>query len=227
MVWAANMAAIEIHAPMALAADLENPRIARVRLRSRARRPRSWSAVPSPSGSATCWRRWGSKAGARRRARRACRCTSRSTPPGVTHDATADFALAVGQVMERQMPGKVTTVMAKVERPGKIFVDWSQNAHHKTTIAPVLASCSTRPDGVDPGDVGRGRRLRFERGRIAIRSGRRAGARRGVRRPFRAGPDHRAGTAPTVRVRCGAAPHGDRPRSRVEAPAAADERVCR
>ena len=39
--------------------------------------------------------------------------------PGVTHDATADFALAVGQVMERQMPGKVTTVMAKVERPGQ------------------------------------------------------------------------------------------------------------
>jgi bifunctional non-homologous end joining protein LigD len=56
--------------------------------------------------------------------------------PDVTHEATADFALAVGQVMERQMPGRVTTVMAKVERPGKVFVDWSQNAHHKTTIAP-------------------------------------------------------------------------------------------
>ncbi len=39
-------------------------------------------------------------------------------------------------MMERQMPGRVTTVMAKVERPGKVFVDWSQNAHHKTTIAP-------------------------------------------------------------------------------------------
>ena len=64
--------------------------------------------------------------------------------PGVTHEAAADFALAVGQVMERQMPGKVTTVMAKVERPGKIFVDWSQNAHHKTTIAPY--SLRARPD---------------------------------------------------------------------------------
>ena len=27
MVWAANMAAIEIHAPMALAADLDTPRV--------------------------------------------------------------------------------------------------------------------------------------------------------------------------------------------------------
>jgi bifunctional non-homologous end joining protein LigD len=56
--------------------------------------------------------------------------------PGVSHEATADFALAVGQVMERRMPGRVTTVMAKVERPGKVFVDWSQNSYHKTTIAP-------------------------------------------------------------------------------------------
>ena len=64
--------------------------------------------------------------------------------PGATHDGCADFALAVGQVMERQMPGRVTTVMAKVERPGKIFVDWSQNAHHKTTIAPY--SLRARPD---------------------------------------------------------------------------------
>jgi bifunctional non-homologous end joining protein LigD len=64
--------------------------------------------------------------------------------PGVTHDATADFALAVGQLMERQLPGRVTTVMAKVQRPGKVFVDWSQNAHHKTTIAPY--SLRARPN---------------------------------------------------------------------------------
>jgi bifunctional non-homologous end joining protein LigD len=63
---------------------------------------------------------------------------------GVTHDAAADFALAVGQVLERQMPRRVTTVMAKVERPGKIFVDWSQNAYHKTTIAPY--SLRARPE---------------------------------------------------------------------------------
>ena len=136
----------------------------------RARRPRSSSAASSPSGFVTCWSRSGSTAGARRPVRRACRCTSRLNTDGVTHDATADFALAVGQVMERQMPGKVTTVMAKVERPGKIFIDWSQNAHHKTTIAPYSLACPTRPDRVDAGDLGRGRRLRVERRRTPIRS---------------------------------------------------------
>ena len=63
---------------------------------------------------------------------------------GVTHERAADFALAVGQVLERQLPKRVTTTMAKAVRPGKIFVDWSQNAFHKTTIAPY--SLRARPE---------------------------------------------------------------------------------
>ena len=35
--------------------------------------------------------------------------------------------------------------MAKVERPGKVFVDWSQNALHKTTIAPYSLRARDRP----------------------------------------------------------------------------------
>ena len=61
-----------------------------------------------------------------------------------THEQAAEFALAAGQVLEKQMPKQVTTVMAKAARPGKIFVDWSQNAHHKTTIAPY--SLRARPE---------------------------------------------------------------------------------
>ena len=67
--------------------------------------------------------------------------------PGATHDGAANFALAVGQVLERQNAAAgvgVTTVMAKSARPGKVFVDWSQNANHKTTIAPY--SLRARPD---------------------------------------------------------------------------------
>jgi bifunctional non-homologous end joining protein LigD len=61
-----------------------------------------------------------------------------------THDHAADFALAVGQVLERQHRDRVTTVMAKVQRPGKIFVDWSQNARFKTTIG--VYSMRARPE---------------------------------------------------------------------------------
>ena len=43
------------------------------------------------------------------------------------------------------MPDRVTTVMAKVERPGKIFVDWSQNSRHKTTIGVYSMRARVRP----------------------------------------------------------------------------------
>ena len=35
--------------------------------------------------------------------------------------------------------------MAKAERPGKVFVDWSQNAFHKTTIAPYSLRARDEP----------------------------------------------------------------------------------
>ena len=46
-------------------------------------------------------------------------------------------------MLERQHPDRVTTTMAKAVRPGKIFVDWSQNARHKTTIG--VYSMRARP----------------------------------------------------------------------------------
>jgi hypothetical protein len=110
---------------------------------------------------------------------------------GVTHEATADFALAVGQVMERQLPGRVTTVMAKVERPGKVFVDWSQNAHHKTTIAPYSLRARHDPTVSTPVCVGRGRGVRVEWCRAPLRGGRCPGEGRRVRRPVRRRPDAR------------------------------------
>jgi bifunctional non-homologous end joining protein LigD len=143
MVWAANMAAIEIHAPMALCADLATPRTlvfdfdpgapativecCQIALAARdvldAVGLRGWCKTSGSKG---------------------LQMYVPLNTPGTTHEGAADFALAVGQVLERQLPGRVTTVMAKAERPGKIFVDWSQNAFHKTTIAPY--SLRARPE---------------------------------------------------------------------------------
>ncbi len=135
MVWAANMAAIEIHAPMALAVDLDAPRAlvfdfdpgapaTIVECCEIALAAREVLAAVGLDG-------WCKTSGSK-----GLQMYVPLNSPGATHSGCADFSLAVGQVLERQMPGRVTTVMAKVERPGKIFVDWSQNAHHKTTIAP-------------------------------------------------------------------------------------------
>jgi bifunctional non-homologous end joining protein LigD len=52
----------------------------------------------------------------------------------VTYDHTKTFARAVAQLLEKRMPNLVTSNMRKDLRIGKVFVDWSQNDDHKTTV---------------------------------------------------------------------------------------------
>ena len=44
----------------------------------------------------------------------------------VTYDATKAFAHAVALLLERQDPDSVTSVMARSRRTGKVFLDWSR-----------------------------------------------------------------------------------------------------
>ncbi len=143
LVWAANLAALELHAPMALAADLDVPRALVFDFD-----PGAPATVVACCEIAIAVRDvlaavdlvgWCKTSGSK-----GLQMYVPLNTEGATHEGAADFALAVGQVLEQQMPRRVTTVMAKVERPGKIFVDWSQNAFHKTTIAPY--SLRARPD---------------------------------------------------------------------------------
>jgi bifunctional non-homologous end joining protein LigD len=53
----------------------------------------------------------------------------------VTYETTKPYARAVAQLLEKRDPNRVTSVMAKEKRKGKVFVDWSQNDQKKTTVA--------------------------------------------------------------------------------------------
>jgi bifunctional non-homologous end joining protein LigD len=50
------------------------------------------------------------------------------------YDQTKPFAHAIARMLEEQHPGKVVSDMKKSLRVGKVFVDWSQNDDHKTTV---------------------------------------------------------------------------------------------
>src|SRR5436309_14946110 len=52
----------------------------------------------------------------------------------VTFDQTKELSRAIAEYLEREHPKLVISKMAKALRQGKIFVDWSQNDEHKTTI---------------------------------------------------------------------------------------------
>ena len=58
---------------------------------------------------------------------------------------TKPFAKAIAQLLEKQTPDEVVSKMKKVEREGKVFVDWSQNHQRKTTIAVYSLRARERP----------------------------------------------------------------------------------
>lgn len=60
-------------------------------------------------------------------------------------EGTKGFALTLGNLLAQHAPDRVTTVMAKERRPGKVFVDWSQNDVHKTTVAAYSLRAQPRP----------------------------------------------------------------------------------
>lgn len=50
------------------------------------------------------------------------------------YETTKHFAHVIARVLEQKYPDKVVSNMRKSLRTGKIFVDWSQNDDHKTTV---------------------------------------------------------------------------------------------
>lgn len=68
----------------------------------------------------------------------------------VNYDKTKPFAKAIAQLLEKQTPDLVVSKMKKVERGGRVFVDWSQNHRSKTTIAVYSLRARERPTASTP-----------------------------------------------------------------------------
>lgn len=64
---------------------------------------------------------------------------------GATADDTKGFARGLGQLLAKQDPDRVTVNMNKDARPNRVFVDWSQNDRHKTTVCAYSLRAEPRP----------------------------------------------------------------------------------
>ena len=53
----------------------------------------------------------------------------------VSYEATQPFAKSIAQLLESQHPDLIVSEMPKAKRQGKVFLDWSQNSEHKSTVA--------------------------------------------------------------------------------------------
>lgn len=142
-VWAANLAALELHAPVALASDLEAPQMLVFDLD-----PGDGVDITGCAAVALDLRTLLDSAGLQ-----AFPKTSGSKGMQIyvplnsphTHGHASDFALAAGQILERRSPTKVTTTMKRSVRGGKVFIDWSQNSRHKTTICAYSLRARPHP----------------------------------------------------------------------------------
>jgi bifunctional non-homologous end joining protein LigD len=63
---------------------------------------------------------------------------------GMTSEQASDLAKGLAERLEREQPDLVVSRMTKALRPGKVLIDWSQNNAAKTTIAPY--SLRARPE---------------------------------------------------------------------------------
>jgi len=63
----------------------------------------------------------------------------------VSFDRSGPFAKSVAQYLERETPKQIVSKMTKSLRKGKVFVDWSQNDAHKTTVCVYSLRAKERP----------------------------------------------------------------------------------
>jgi bifunctional non-homologous end joining protein LigD len=60
-------------------------------------------------------------------------------------DTVSEYTRRVAEELARRYPKRITAKMAKNLRPGKVFIDWSQNNAAKTTVAPYSLRAEPMP----------------------------------------------------------------------------------
>jgi bifunctional non-homologous end joining protein LigD len=143
LVWVANMAGLELHTSLALADDIHRPTMLVFDL--------------DPGAPATI--KECCNVGLQLRdlfAELKLKCFAKTSGSkglqvyvplntAITYEETKAVALAVAQELEHKNPQLVLSSMSKVLRKGKVFVDWSQNADHKTTVCVYSLRARERP----------------------------------------------------------------------------------
>ncbi|MGI9556890.1 MAG: non-homologous end-joining DNA ligase [Solirubrobacterales bacterium] len=148
LVWLAQLAALELHPSLSLAADIERPTVLAFDLD-----PGAPATVVECCDVAMRIRALFDDLG--------LECFPKTSGGkglqvyvplngDITYEQTKPYAQAVAQALERNDPDGVVSRMTKKLRKGKVFVDWSQNDQHKTTVAAYSLRARERPTASTP-----------------------------------------------------------------------------
>ena len=144
LLWAENLASLELHVPLARAGSPQTPDSLVFDLD-----PGDGAGIPecarvalilrdllSPMGLASYVKTSGQKG---------LHVLVPLNNKETTFEDTKTFSRAVAGIMERHYPDLVTAKMAKKERIGRVFINWSQNDSSKTMISVYSLRARERP----------------------------------------------------------------------------------
>lgn len=148
LVWLANLAALELHPSLALAKDIKCPT------------EMVFDLDPGPPANivqccqVAIWLReifdhFGLQSFPKTSGSKGLQIYVPLNTP-TTFDATKNLSRALAQLLEQEHRDLVVSDMKKQLRTGKVFVDWSQNDEHKTTIAVYSLRARERPTASTP-----------------------------------------------------------------------------
>jgi bifunctional non-homologous end joining protein LigD len=151
LVWLANLAAIELHVPLARAQAMERPTALLFDLDPGA-----------PAGIVECchvglqlqgmFEHLGLQSFAKTSGSKGLQVYVPLNSADVTYEQTKPFAKAVAELLEDAEPDLVVSRMTKARRTGKVLIDWSQNNAKKTTVCVYSLRATERPTASTPVD---------------------------------------------------------------------------
>jgi bifunctional non-homologous end joining protein LigD len=151
LVWLANLAAIELHVPLAHAAAIERPTALVFDLDPGA-----------PASIVECchvglqlqgmFEHLGLESYAKTSGSKGLQVYVPLNSDKITYGRTKPFAKAVAELLEHAEPDLVVSRMTKTRRTGKVLIDWSQNDAKKTTVCAYSLRPHERPTASTPLD---------------------------------------------------------------------------
>jgi bifunctional non-homologous end joining protein LigD len=133
VVWLANLAALELHVPLARAQAPERPTALVFDLD-----PGAPASAIECCGVALTLRgmfeNLGLQSFVKTSGKKGLQLYVPLNDDDVTFARTKPFAKAVAELLEQSEPELIVSRMTKTRRAGKVLIDWSQNDHNKTTV---------------------------------------------------------------------------------------------
>jgi bifunctional non-homologous end joining protein LigD len=143
LIWAANLASLELHTSLSLAAAMEAPTAMVFDLD-----PGAPADVLDCAQVAVWLRGLFEALGLRSYPKTSGSKGIQLYVPlntEVTYEQTKPFAKAVAETLETKFGDRVVSQMTKAKRTGKVLIDWSQNDRHKTTVCVYSLRARARP----------------------------------------------------------------------------------